>query len=229
MPYLSHHFHGKERRGEEPPWGFEKTQKGGGLLTTNKLMFQGLAGPPAQPIRNNTTNHFDPQNWRHRSSYSETFFTPQPFSRHVIDKISPHRNHRPHPSHIIWPLAPNKSYMIWKPKVLDDTNNIQSKPYSAPSLLRQYNENNWKTTSQTTYQNYFDTKRLQPFQQHRNKPHSQLDERGDRIELKSRSCIETASTPQHLRTMYKSTYVGEPGRPSTNSRPPDYSWRNIKY
>lgn len=46
-----------------------------------------------------------------------------------------------------------QGYMIWKPKI--DINSSDKKPYSAPSLLRHYNQNNWRTTTQTTYQNYF--------------------------------------------------------------------------
>ena len=44
--------------------------------------------------------------------------------------------------------------MIWKPKLVPDDGEI--KKYSAPSLLRQYQDNNWRTTNQTTYQNYYE-------------------------------------------------------------------------
>jgi len=37
--------------------------------------------------------------------------------------------------------------------------------YSAPSLLRQYNENKWRTTTQTTYQNYFIDNKTKNIQQ----------------------------------------------------------------
>lgn len=46
-----------------------------------------------------------------------------------------------------------QGYMIWKPNLIPDEEKL--KAYSAPSLLRQYNENKWRTTTQTTYQNYF--------------------------------------------------------------------------
>ena len=43
--------------------------------------------------------------------------------------------------------------MIWKPKLQPDDEILRK--YSAPSLLRQYHDNKWRTTTQTTYQNYF--------------------------------------------------------------------------
>lgn len=45
-----------------------------------------------------------------------------------------------------------QGYMIWKPKLASDE---EIRNYSAPSLLRQYKENKWCTTNQTTYKNYY--------------------------------------------------------------------------
>ena len=43
--------------------------------------------------------------------------------------------------------------MIWKTKKPLDAEEL--KAYSAPSMLRHFKENKWRTTNQSTYQNYF--------------------------------------------------------------------------
>ena len=53
--------------------------------------------------------------------------------------------------------------MIWKPKLATDE---EVKNYSAPSLLRQYKENKWCTTNQTTYKNYY-VRNQQPLSSHK--------------------------------------------------------------
>jgi len=223
MPYISQPFEGKERDNEVPPWGLEPTALKGGQLTSYNYMFQGLKGLPAKPIRNHTSNRFDPQSWRDKSSYTEQFFTPQMYSRHQANRASVNRNHRPHPQNIVWPMGPSKGYMIWKP-----SNAIPDKPYTAPNLIRNFYENKWKTTTQTTYQNYFN-------QDKTTKPSSRLNERqsstnGSRCDtrVQNSQCQERYATPQ-LGTIYQSQFVGDNGRPSTNAQPIDYSWRNIKY
>lgn len=236
MPGLSHHFQGKDRSGEVPPWGTEATMqksKKDTQLTTYDLMFQGHKGVAAKPFRNHTTNHFDQQNWRNKSSYRETFLTPQMYSRHDFQKSSPTRNNRPHPQSLVWPLEPNKGYMIWKPQILPDEEKV--KKYSAPSLLRQYNESNWLTTTQTTYQDYFLKGSLnEPVEANKERFQSKNAQR-DQLHSnnKSRSSdsrqSKAKSTPPFLRTSYKVSFTGEPMKPSTNAKPIDKSWRHIKY
>ncbi|XP_066935069.1 uncharacterized protein [Clytia hemisphaerica] len=241
MPYISHHFQGKEREGAEVPWGTEPKERlgvgKGSKLTTYGWMFQGQKGLPAQSYRNHTTNHFDPQNWRNKSQYSETFFTPQMYSRHQIQKFTANRNHRPHPKELIWPMEPFKGYMIWKPKLVPDDGEI--KKYSAPSLLRQYQDNNWRTTNQTTYQNYYEGVPKKPsttggIRKDDRPTKGSVSNQRDALESSLRgsrvgSRQEAFSTPPHLRTSYKLNFTGEPIKPSTNANPGDRSWRNIRY
>ena len=174
-----------------------------------------ILGLPAQPLRNNTTNHFDPQNWRSRSDYREKFSTPPSYSRHGIDKASPFRNHKPHAS-IEWPLEPNKSYMIWKQKPVDVE---QLKAYSAPSMLRHFKENKWRTTNQSTYYNYFRNPPQKPI-----KEGVELDQTSRSSQRGSQQCSRESvtrcvsegferQTPAHLRTMYRGTFNGEAGKP----------------
>jgi len=238
MPYQSDHFTPAERECHVPPWGVEQKKNGGdGPLTTNSWVYRGLQGLPAQPLRNNTTNHFDPQNWRSRSDYREKFNTPPSYSRHGLNnKASPFRNHKPHAS-IEWPLEPNKSYMIWKTKKPLDAEEL--KAYSAPSMLRHFKENKWRTTNQSTYQNYFQGNKMAAkslkdgVREEVGTGSSQrVSQENCSRESGSRGVLSEAhqrATAPGLRTMYKGAFNGEKGKPSTSERPADHSWRNIKY
>eukprot|EP00794_Sanderia_malayensis_P007288 gene7288-8102_t len=228
------------------PWGVQTPQPKQDESTTNPAflstydrMFKGWKGSPAKPIRHRTAQHFPASSWRDHTSYEETFRTPARYSRHGIIPASVNRHHKPHPSQLVWPLEPNKSYMIWKP-VSDRTLPVRPTE-SAPPTLLQYDR---RRQMNTTYKDFF--KGYQSLDLLRNLSTRLATEEGKRDSLPAtvsgqrtttRPGTEGTKTNSRPATfdagadpsVYTKTFQGEYGRPSTFEKPPDRSWANIRY
>ncbi|XP_065058688.1 uncharacterized protein LOC135686392 [Rhopilema esculentum] len=215
-----------------PPWGLQtpkskiEDRRNAGYMSTYDRMFQGWKGSPAKPIRQSTAPHLNEGMWVDRTSYRETFRTPHSYSRYNIIPASVNRHHKPHPSRLVWPLEPNKSYMIWKP----DADLIPARKVgTAPPSLTQFSKQRWMNT---TYSDFFQGQQ-------------QLDSFGnvvrtaeaggrrpttDYVGSRTGSRPTTMDAGHHLnKTIYRHDFKGEFGRPSTIDKPPDRSWANIPY
>jgi len=228
----------------KPPWGLQtpkrEDRRDAAFMSTYNRMFQGWKGTPARPIRQRTAPHMNEGLWNDRSNYKETFRTPHVYSRYSFVPASVNRHDRPHPSQLIWPLEPNKQYMIWKPQAdLEPPRHIASAPIS----LLQFNK---QRSMNTTYNDFFKGQKYFGWQQNIPRP-SKTEERQrpsteDRKSTASQRPISQRPVSQRPisqrpvslgdridKTVYQHNFQGEFGRPSTIDKPPDRSWANIRY
>jgi len=194
-------------------------------MSTYNRMFQGWKGSPAKPVRQRTAPHLSEGLWNERSSYKETFRTPNAYSRYNVIPASVNRHDRPHPSQLVWPLEPNKQYMIWKPQAdLQPPRQIAS----APMSLLQFNKQRWMNT---TYSDFFKGKQHFDLQRDMLRPTMTEEKQRPSTEGLDRA---TLSRPVSIgdkvdKTVYQHQFQGEFARPSTIDKPPDRSWANIRY
>lgn len=236
-----------DQKSERPPWGLltppakqEYGTSNAAFMTTYDRTFKGWKGSPAKQTRHRTAQHFPSGMWRDHSNYQETFRTPVMYSRHGIIPASVNRHHKPHPSQLMWPLEPNKSYMIWKPA------SDQTAPRaigSAPPSILQYDRHRQMNTTYKDFFKGFQTldllrtipqpngQRTRPMsEENRNVPMTASNGQGRRPATEGeRNAPRPATIDDVGNSMYKHAFKGDFARPSTIEKAPDRSWANIRY
>jgi len=240
----------------EPPSQKEARENNAGVFTTYQWYHKGLRTTPGQPQRNSTTNHFDAEiSWRKRSHAQESIRTPASefYSRHRVTPVSANRKHNPHPK-LYWPNEPHKEYLIYD-RLSNYTAPEHRKPYpGCPPLIKSYHGlPKWTTTTTNAY--FVDPQKAREAILEKGAPRtagvggdargikkestsdqgeapgSQLEQRktGQAQRFSSQFKRPPPTADPLMKTSYQASGFGAPGRPATNERPIDFSWRNIAY